>query len=757
MDRGASCMIRPACSLLKPVPKDSASTGGMEKSTCSQVLKGETTLIMAIPAPDINNDNGRYTCKGVLQGNNVEASITLQLYKVPVMTGPVTSLPPSPKAGDTVELTCMATGRPTPTYKFYKVEGSNDIPITPESVTNGKLILKDITQETEGKYKCEASNIKGSTSQEFPIDVMIPPKIDPIETLSGTEEARGQLSCSAVGDPQPSVTWKREDQNYYYVEQPSGDDRIYVAIERTQEGEKNERKRTTATLVFKTLQPDDMHNYICEASNTVGTDQATTYVEVKFLPGKPQLTVVDRKSTLLEIAITPPGNDGGQPVKEYIVKYGPPTASDPDLKTMRVDINPADRTNTKVQLRNLEAKTEYRIKVAAHTNVGIGLDADIVDSTLEVSVPGRVDITSDKNGLDGSRYTLTWVTTLTGGADITDYEIKYAKVEVTTDSNTGTWSVVRTPNDYKVVSVPGTSTSHVLENLDKNSYYHVGIVAVNRIGKSEESVFIFKTSLGEVEEDYEEESPESDESEGPVITGPESDIEDVHEAKGEGKMPFRGDTGGPAIGTGGIVGIIVVLLLVLVVIVDVAFCVTKQCGLFWTIRQAVGSKEPGPGTSSKSPEEGDEAAAKLLGKEKEDSLRNENEVAKEAEPAEEAGHDAEEKKELEPEDKEEKPIELNSVKPNLFVHHQSDLFREMKEKGLCRNMPPLSSGGFTDNPKEEGLRSTSVTSGASGFNKFQLFFCVPILGLIVKLFVQLILSFLHPFLQILSATNLQIF
>lgn len=40
------------------------------------------------------------------------------------------------------------------------------------------------------------------------------------------------------------------------------------------------------------------------------------------------------------------------------------------------------------------------------------------------------------------------------------------------------------------------------------------------------------------------------------------------------------------------------------------------------------------------------------------SLRNENEVAKEAEPAEEAGHDAEEKKELEPEDKEEKPIEL---------------------------------------------------------------------------------------------------
>lgn len=50
----------------------------------------------------------------------------------------------------------------------------------------------------------------------------VPPKIDPIETLSGTEEARGRLSCSAVGDPQPSVTWKREDQSYYYVEQPSG-------------------------------------------------------------------------------------------------------------------------------------------------------------------------------------------------------------------------------------------------------------------------------------------------------------------------------------------------------------------------------------------------------------------------------------------------------------------------------------------------------------------------------------------------------
>lgn len=44
------------------------------------VIKAETALVMNIPAPDINNDNGRYTCKGVLQGNNVEASITLQLY-----------------------------------------------------------------------------------------------------------------------------------------------------------------------------------------------------------------------------------------------------------------------------------------------------------------------------------------------------------------------------------------------------------------------------------------------------------------------------------------------------------------------------------------------------------------------------------------------------------------------------------------------------------------------------------------------------
>lgn len=44
------------------------------------ILYEETELTMNIPAPDIDNDNGRYTCKGVLQGNNVEASITLQLY-----------------------------------------------------------------------------------------------------------------------------------------------------------------------------------------------------------------------------------------------------------------------------------------------------------------------------------------------------------------------------------------------------------------------------------------------------------------------------------------------------------------------------------------------------------------------------------------------------------------------------------------------------------------------------------------------------
>ncbi|KAK7105827.1 hypothetical protein V1264_017159 [Littorina saxatilis] len=110
--------------------------------------------------------------------------------------------------------------------------------------------------------------------------------------------------------------------------------------------------------------------------------------------------------------------------------------------------------------------------------------------------------------------------------------------------------------------------------------------------------------------------------------------------------------GGPALGAGGIVGLMLVLLLVLALAVDAAFCKTKQCGLLWTLNGLIGRQEEGS-TAAKSPEDGDEAAAKLLGKEKDDSLRTENEVAKETEATE---LESQEKKELEPEDKDEKPL-----------------------------------------------------------------------------------------------------
>lgn len=67
--------------------------------------------------------------------------------------------------------------------------------------------------------------------------------------------------------------------------------------------------------------------------------------------------------------------------------------------------------------------------------------------------------------------------------------------------------------------------------------------------------------------------------------------------------PAQG-AGGPVLGTGGILGIILVLLLVLVAAVDVAFCVTKQCGLVWTVRNAFCKKQDGGSISTKSPEDG---------------------------------------------------------------------------------------------------------------------------------------------------------
>lgn len=65
------------------------------------------------------------------------------------------------------------------------------------------------------------------------------------------------------------------------------------------------------------------------------------------------------------------------------------------------------------------------------------------------------------------------------------------------NTNTEPWAAVRVLPQAQTENIPGqASTSVVLDNLKKNTFYQAKIKAVNRIGTSDETTFIFRTGSG---------------------------------------------------------------------------------------------------------------------------------------------------------------------------------------------------------------------------------------------------------------------
>ena len=81
----------------------------------------------------------------------------------------------------------------------------------------GTLTIENILKEDEGNYSCIAQTRAESIEATAYITVNVKPSIETIENLTvleGIKEAT--LSCKVIGDPSPSIHWKKA--GYEYVE-----------------------------------------------------------------------------------------------------------------------------------------------------------------------------------------------------------------------------------------------------------------------------------------------------------------------------------------------------------------------------------------------------------------------------------------------------------------------------------------------------------------------------------------------------------
>ena len=161
--------------------------------------------------------------------------------------------------------TCHLTGYPAPVVTWRKSSGQ--LPQGRVQYNNSVLQITDVRKVDSDTYFCSAVNLLGNVERKtllvvvsLPVFTVKPPR----KVFAATAETL-MLNCTATGDPQPVISWKRQG--------------AALPVGRSD--------RTNEALIIRDLQEEDAGNYICVATSAGVFDVETiSYVEVREPRGK---------------------------------------------------------------------------------------------------------------------------------------------------------------------------------------------------------------------------------------------------------------------------------------------------------------------------------------------------------------------------------------------------------------------------------------------------------------------------------------
>ncbi|XP_008519210.2 immunoglobulin superfamily member 10 [Equus przewalskii] len=219
------------------------------------------------------DDAGRYRCAARNKVGYIEKLIILEIGQKPVILtyalGTVYCI-----SGESLSLHCVSDGSPKPNIKWTVPSGSViDRPQIHGKYLlheNGTLVIKEATAYDRGNYICKAQNSVGHALITVPVMVVaFPPRITnrlPRSILARTGVAV-RLHCVALGVPKPEITWEMPDHSLFSM-----------ANRGRTHGMRPFHPR--GALVIQNPQPSDSGIYKCAAKNPLGSDYATTYIQV---------------------------------------------------------------------------------------------------------------------------------------------------------------------------------------------------------------------------------------------------------------------------------------------------------------------------------------------------------------------------------------------------------------------------------------------------------------------------------------------
>ncbi|XP_036354448.1 hemicentin-1-like isoform X2 [Octopus sinensis] len=227
----------------------------------SEYFKYSGNITFQIPKAEQNNE-GTYSCKAEnVAGTNT--AYTMLDISEPAPTV-IVNANMSAKRGHNKMITCKVySTAPNYTVTWFKIGATLDLRFDPDVTIfrNGTLLIRNIDQNDEGIYTCEAQNEGGISRNNTYLRIQDTPKATVIPEVKNF--AVGQtvtISCFSTGFPKPNLYWLR-------------DDKLLIPSRRIRLDQGN--------ITLSDLNQRDAGHYECSAVNAAGGHSA--YVTLRYI------------------------------------------------------------------------------------------------------------------------------------------------------------------------------------------------------------------------------------------------------------------------------------------------------------------------------------------------------------------------------------------------------------------------------------------------------------------------------------------
>ncbi|XP_029911416.1 basement membrane-specific heparan sulfate proteoglycan core protein isoform X2 [Myripristis murdjan] len=216
-----------------------------------------------------SNNQGAYRCVASNLFGITQSIVSLIVREAPVAT--VTPLGPvRVRVGEPINLECQASGEPRPSVTWHRLDSTRKTmlssPVPMES--NAVMQILVARPEDSGTYVCTARNNEGTSENRVEVIVegnsrlpTVPRASVPEPLMVVVEGQTATLRCDAHGFPPPKITWSKLRAPLPW-----------------------RHKVVNNSLVLPGVGRQDSGEYICNATNHMGTTEVTIMLDVETPP-----------------------------------------------------------------------------------------------------------------------------------------------------------------------------------------------------------------------------------------------------------------------------------------------------------------------------------------------------------------------------------------------------------------------------------------------------------------------------------------